>query len=191
MALRPIVIVGDGDDVLRRRARPVRRVSAEIRRLMDDMVETMRAAPGVGLSAPQVGLELRVIVLETPIDEEDPEAGTRVHALADPAIVWASDDRVEDQEACLSIPGLYGEVDRHVAIRVEGLDRAGRRVSLEATELEARVFQHEIDHLDGVLFIDRVTGLDKLYTFARDAEGHYVRVPYAAPLEARRVAPIV
>lgn len=120
------------------------------------MVETMRDAPGVGLAAPQIGLGVRAIVVETPIDDEDPERGTRLHRLADPEIVEASLEIEEDQEACLSIPGLYGDVPRHVRIVVRALDFTGRRVELDLEGFEARVFQHEIDHLDGVLFVDRV-----------------------------------
>jgi peptide deformylase len=99
-------------------------------------------------------------------------------ALADPKIVWASEETVEDQEACLSIPHLYGDVPRHVAIRVEALDRSGRNLKLELEGFAARVFQHEIDHLDGILFTDRVSGFDKLYRFEEDKTGDMVRVPY-------------
>lgn len=179
MSLLRIVTVRDDDAaVLRAKAREVRRIDRDLRRLMEDMVETMRDAPGVGLAAPQVGLDIRVIVVEVPVDEEDAEAGMRVTRIADPEIVWASEEMVEDQEACLSIPGLYGDVPRHVAIRVRGIDGSGRRVELEVEGFEARVFQHEIDHLDGILFPDRVTGFDKLYTLRETDEGEVLRVPY-------------
>ncbi len=149
--------------------------------LMDDLVETMREAPGVGLAAPQVRVGLRIVVVETPIDLEDPDAGARLHTLADPEIVWASDAVEDGQEACLSVPDLYGEVERSLAIRVRALDRSGRRVEFDAEGFEARVLQHEIDHLDGILFPDRVTALEKLFHIRENAEGELVRVPYTAP----------
>jgi peptide deformylase len=98
--------------------------------------------------------------------------------------VWAGPELVEDQEACLSVPGLYGDVPRHAAVRVRALDRTGRRVELEARDFLARVMQHEIDHLDGVLFIDRVTGIDKLYSLRENGNGEFVRVPYRPPVPA-------
>ena len=108
MAIRPIVTVADADPVLRRPAERVRRIDRAVRALMDDMIETMRDAPGVGLAAPQVGQAVRVIVVEVPTDPDDPESEMRLHALADPEILWRSPEIEEDQEACLSIPGLYG-----------------------------------------------------------------------------------
>lgn len=179
MAVRQIVTVNDDNPVLRQAARPIRRIDRRIRSLMDDMVDTMRSAAGVGLAAPQIGLEIQVMVVEVPIDLEDPESETRVHAVADPEIVWASAEIVEGREGCLSIPDLYGDVPRHAAVRVHALDRSGRRVELELREFEARVFQHEIDHLNGVLFVDRVTGIDKLYYLEENDAGELVRVPFA------------
>jgi peptide deformylase len=181
---RPIVTVQDRRPVLRAVARPVRRVDRAVRRLMDDMLETMREAPGVGLAAPQVDVSLRVIVVETPVDSDDPDGPTRVRALADPEIVWFDPDLVEDQEACLSIPGLYGDVPRHMAIRVRALDRSGRRIEFDAEGFEARVIQHEMDHLDGVLFTDRVSGIDKLYYIRENEQGEIVRVPFRSAASA-------
>jgi len=182
VGLLTVVTVRDDDDlVLRETAEPVSRVDDRVRRLMDDMVDTMRDAPGVGLAAPQVAESVRVIVVETPLDYDDPDAGTRLHQLANPEVVWRSDDIVEDQEACLSIPDLYGDVPRDTAVRVRALDREGHTVEIDAEGFEARVLLHEIDHLDGVLFTDRVTGLDKLYTFREDGNGQTVRVAYSVP----------
>jgi peptide deformylase len=175
------VTVLDNDPVLRATAQPVTRVDEGTRRLMDDMVETMRDAPGVGLAAPQVALSLRVIVVETPLDLDDPDAGMRLLQLANPEIAWRSDEIVEGQEACLSIPNLFGDVPRATAVRVRALDRDGKDVEMEARDFEARVLLHEIDHLDGVLFTDRVDSLDKLYTFGEDDGGDTVRVPYSIP----------
>lgn len=181
MAIRRIVTVGDDDHpVLRRPANRVRRIDRATRALMDDMIDTMRDAPGVGLAAPQVGLDVRVIVVEVPTDPDDPESEMRLHALADPEILWRSPEIEEDQEACLSIPGLYGDVPRHVAIRIRALDRSGRQVELDVADFEARVFQHEIDHLDGILYTQRVTGPDKLYRLVKNPAGEFERQPLDA-----------
>jgi len=177
--LRQIVMVHDDNPVLRKPARPIRRVDRQTRRLMDDMIETMREASGVGLAAPQIGLDIRVFVAEVPVDMEDPEGETRVHALADPEVLWVSADLEEGREACLSIPELFGDVPRHLSIRVRALDRYSRPVELTLMDFEARVFQHEIDHLDGVLFVDRVTGPEKLYFLEEGEDGELVRVPVA------------
>jgi len=151
---------------------------------MYEMTDTMRDAPGVGLAAPQVGVGLRVIVVETPVDVDESEGEKRLLALADPEIVWSDPEMVEDQEACLSIPGLYGDVPRHAAVRVRALDQSGKRVDFEAHDFEARVLQHEIDHLDGILFTDRVTSMDKLYTIRENGDGEVVRVPYRTGVPA-------
>lgn len=147
--LRPLPIItvdGPKASVLRRRASPVRVVTAEIARLIDRMVETMRAANGLGLAAPQVGAGKRVIVVEVE---------GALHALVDPAVVRA-DGEATATESCLSIPGVYGDVPRAERVRVAGKNRRGRGVTVDAEGTLARVLQHEIDHLDGVLFLDRV-----------------------------------
>jgi peptide deformylase len=173
--------VKDDNPILRAVAEPVTKVDAAVRRLMDDMVDTMRDAPGVGLAAPQVDVSRRVIVVETPIEGDDMNGATRLWQLANPEIIQRSDVMAEDQEACLSIPQLFGDVPRDTEIVVRALDRDGKSIEIEAHSFEARVLQHEIDHLDGVLFTDRVTGLDKLYTFREDDDGDLVRVPYSVP----------
>ncbi|MFN8423561.1 MAG: peptide deformylase [Anaerolineae bacterium] len=180
MAILPIVTVADDNPILRRQANKVRRIDRATRALMDDMIDTMRDAPGVGLAAPQVGVDQRIIVVEVPTDPDDPESEMRLHALADPEIIWRSADIEEDQEACLSIPGMYGDVPRFVAIRVRALDRSGRQIELDVADFEARVFQHEIDHLDGILYTQRVTGPDKLYRLVKNASGEYERAPLLA-----------
>jgi peptide deformylase len=136
-----------GDPVLRQRARPVDRVTEVHRRLGRDMLETMRAAPGVGLAGPQVGVLDRIFVWE--VDE-------RYGVLLNPVIEERSDELVEGEEGCLSIPGLYFPVLRAAEVRVAGIGVDGEPVALDADGLLARVCQHEIDHLDGVLFIDRL-----------------------------------
>jgi peptide deformylase len=160
MALREIRTVGD--PVLREKARRVNHFGPEVERLLDDMIETMQAAPGVGLAAPQIAVSERMIVIEAPKDEEDTEAGTILYEMVNPEIVKVSREVVDDDEGCLSIPGYVGEVPRHAMIVVRGQDRFGRPVRVRAYDYLARVFQHEIDHLDGILFIDRVTSPDKI-----------------------------
>lgn len=184
MGLRRIVTTRDADQaVLRGQARAVHKFDRELKRLAFDMVDTMREAPGVGLAAPQIGQDLRLIVVETPRDGEDPEADElRLWQVVNPVIEWWSEEMVEAQEACLSIPGLYGDVPRHSAVRVRGQDVTGRTLVIEVEDFEARVFQHEIDHLDGILFPDRVTGLDKLYTLRETEDGEFERVPYRVPV---------
>jgi peptide deformylase len=153
MAVRPIVMADQL--ILRWKAEPVTRITPALRRLIADMVETMRAAEGIGLAAPQVGESLRVIVVEVPEDKEAPGSGV-LHAVINPEIVEASPEIEEGVEGCLSIPGWYGWVPRARWVIVRGLNPEGRRVRIRAEGLVARVFQHEIDHLDGILFPDRI-----------------------------------
>lgn len=163
MAIREIVTTPD--PVLRQRARKVRAVTKDIQTLMDDMVETMRVAPGVGLAAPQVGISQRVIVVEYAEPNEDPEAPPnppKLYAVANPEIVRHSIDTEIANEGCLSIPGYIGEVERYSIATVKGLNRNGDPFRLKAKGWLARVFQHEIDHLDGILYIDRATQVWRL-----------------------------
>jgi peptide deformylase len=136
-----------GDPVLRTAARPVTEFDAGLRQLFDDMVETMYAAPGVGLAGPQVGLTQRLFVFD------DGESGPTF--VANPELAEASGEIVEE-EGCLSIPGPYYATRRADRIRCRGLDLQGRPLDLEGEGLLARIFQHEIDHLDGMLYIDRL-----------------------------------
>jgi peptide deformylase len=137
-----------GDPVLRQRAREVEEVTDLHRKLIKDMIDTMRAAPGVGLAAPQIGVLERIFVWEV----ED-----RHGAVVNPEIVETSSATVTDDEGCLSLPGLTYPVERAAEVTIRGLDEHGRPIELTGTELLARIFQHEIDHLDGVLFIDRLS----------------------------------
>jgi peptide deformylase len=161
MALRKIVTLPE--PVLRRKARAVTKFDKDLQTLIDDMIETMRDAPGVGLAAPQVGLSERLIVVEyyeheqDEENEENDEAPKKVWAMLNPEIVKASEETVFGVEGCLSIPNLLGEVERHAAVQVKGLNRHGRPMKVKADGWLARIFQHEIDHLNGVLFTDRAT----------------------------------
>jgi peptide deformylase len=137
-----------GDPVLRRRAREIEAVTPDIRRLVDDMTDTMYEEVGIGLAAPQVGSSLRLMVVG---DEE----GRGVQALVNPAIA-AQGGTVTAEEGCLSLPGVFAPVTRAEWVTLEAQDLEGKPVTITARGLRARVFQHEIDHLDGVLFIDRL-----------------------------------
>jgi peptide deformylase len=139
-----------GDPVLREPASPVESFDAGLRRLAEDMIQTMHEAPGVGLAAPQVGRSLRLIVFDV-----GDEAGAR--ALANPVLKNEWGEQVSD-EGCLSVPGLYYPVKRAQKVWAEGFDLDGHGLTVEAEDLLARVLQHEVDHLNGVLFIDRLDG---------------------------------
>jgi peptide deformylase len=148
--------------VLRRKAHPITKFDKDLQTLVDDMIETMREAPGVGLAAPQVGLSERLIVVEyyqREEDEENEEAVKKVWAVLNPEIVKFSKETIMGVEGCLSIPGLVGEVERHTEVQVKGLNRHGKPMKIKASGWLARIFQHEIDHLNGVLFPDLATRL--------------------------------
>lgn len=159
MAIRDIVKIGQ--PVLRQRAAKVNRFGSGLKTLIDDMVETMRAAPGIGLAAPQIGVPERVIVVEIPEDEKIPGSG-KLYTLINPEIVKASRDEVLGEEGCLSIPNLVGDVWRAQWLTVKGLDVEGKEIRIKATDWLARAFQHEIDHLNGRLFVDMATEIRRL-----------------------------
>ncbi len=165
MAILPILTSEHA--VLRQKAKRALRVDDSIRKLIDDMVETMLAAPGVGLAAPQVGQSLRVIVVKT--DEN-------LHVLVNPEMVRAEGEQI-GYEGCLSVPGYVGEVKRFQRIIARGRNRKGKEIRVRGDGLLARAIQHEIDHLDGILFVDRLTSLDTL----RKVE------PEEAPVEGQLV----
>ena len=144
-----------GADVLRTRAAEVAEVDDDLRRLIDDMFETMYKAEGVGLAAPQVGISRRVIVVDVHDEEVEP------FALVNPRVVEFSRETEKAEEGCLSIPGLAAAVERPAHVAVEGLDRDGNPVRVEGGGLLGRCLQHEIDHLDGILFIDRLSPLKR------------------------------
>jgi peptide deformylase len=153
-----------GNPVLRVPAEPVKNIrSPEIQRLIDDMVETMREYNGVGLAAPQVHQPLQLIVVEGDRAQGAPTRGTgEPIILLNPQITPLDDRQAEDWEGCLSIPGLRGRVPRHAEIDVQAVDRRGRPLRFTAAEFFARVVQHENDHLAGIVFLDRMKGLETL-----------------------------
>jgi peptide deformylase len=163
MTLREIVTTPD--PVLRQRARKVRSVSKAVETLINDMIETMRAAPGIGLAAPQLGVSQRVIVVEVAEESDDPEAPpkpAKLYAVVNPEIVRHSVDTNVANEGCLSIPGYLGQVERFDTVTIKGLNRHGKPFRLKAKGWLGRVLQHEIDHLEGILYIDRATEMYRL-----------------------------
>jgi len=155
MALLPIFTAPD--PVLKKKAAPVDAVDDGVRQLMDDMLETMYDAPGIGLAAPQVGVLKRVIVVD--LAEKDADPAPLV--VANPEIVWVSDDDNTHEEGCLSVPEHYADVVRPAAIKLRYLDRENEIRELDADGMLATCIQHEIDHLDGILFIDHISALKR------------------------------
>lgn len=145
------------DSRLKRHAEPVARVDEEVRRLMDGMLEAMHGAKGIGLAAPQVGELKRVIVCDVSRPEEEPMP----YRMANPEILWRSDEEVSGEEGCLSLPEQYGEVTRPARIKVRYLDHRNEIREMEADGLLARCIQHEMDHLEGVLFVDHLSSLKR------------------------------
>jgi len=155
--------------VLKTKSKPVSDFGPELQQLIDDMVETMRDAPGVGLAGPQVNQLLRVIVVEFG-DEEDEQVPPTLYTLVNPEISKMSNETVMGIEGCLSIPELVGDVERAEAVTVKAQNRHGQVVKIKASGWLARIFQHEIDHLNGVLFTDRTTAIYRLEDFVAEGE---------------------
>ena len=159
MAVRPIVRADD--PVLRKKAKKVKRFGQALQNLIEDMLETMHAVHGLGLAAPQIGVSQQVIVIQLPENEEDPQSG-KLYVLCNPKIVRTAGEE-ESEEGCLSVPGFVGDVRRAGVVTVKGLDRHGKKIRIKAEGLLARAFQHEVDHVNGVLYIDRVDSPDKIH----------------------------
>jgi peptide deformylase len=155
MALREILVVPN--PLLKEVSAPVERVDDELRALMDDMLETMYAAPGIGLAAIQVGVAKRVIVMD--LSREDEAKAPRF--FANPEILWASEETAPYEEGCLSVPEIYDEVERPARVKLRYLNYQGETVEEDAEGLFAVCIQHEMDHLDGVLFIDHLSRLKR------------------------------
>jgi peptide deformylase len=159
VSVLPVRIVPD--PMLQQKAKRVRNIDTSLERLIDDMLETLPAVSGIGLAAPQVGISLQLAVIEIP--EEEPIV------LVNPEVIRKSGERTVE-EGCLSIPGYRGEIKRAVAVTVKGRDRRGKEFRLKATGLLAQALEHEIDHLNGVLYIDHLESLDKLYRIEPEVE---------------------
>jgi peptide deformylase len=160
MPVRPIVL--SDNPLLRQRSRRVKRFGPALQQLIDDMVETMHAANGIGLAAIQIGVPERVIVVQLPEDDENPTDG-KLYVVVNPELARKSRETEDGIEGCLSIPGWVGEVPRHRTVTVKGRDLHGKPVRIKTQELLARVFQHEVDHVSGVLFIDHIKDPEKIW----------------------------
>lgn len=155
MAVLPIITAPDKR--LKVKSEPVAAVDAEMAKLMDDMLETMYLAPGVGLAAPQIGVTKRIIVVDV---AKDPDA-REPYRMANPELVWTSDELSTYEEGCLSLPEHYADVERPDSIRVKYLDETNTKRELDADGLLATCIQHEMDHLEGVLFVDHITSIKR------------------------------
>ncbi len=177
MSVKSIVLYPEDKEILRAKCRPVKSVSSWVRQLAQDLVDTLNHHPeGVGLAAPQIGAHSRVVVVRLgggPGSEREPDAPM---PLINPTIIEARDER-RDFDGCLSIPGLYGETVRPHYLRVKGLNMAGRVFDRVFEGFDAVVVHHELDHLEGVLFIDRVESLEYLYRVVEGDDGQLVRIP--------------
>lgn len=174
MTILRIVTPWDDDGaVLKEAAQRVRAFDADLHTLLDDMLETMRDAPGVGLAAPQVGISKRITVVEYPEDEDDPENTLRVYELINPEIIKRR-GKAMGEEGCLSLPGLAADVERSDFVLVRAQDRHGQEIRIKAYDWLARIFQHEIDHLHGTLMTERAT---HLYRLRKNEEGEVEYVP--------------
>ncbi|MCL0094411.1 peptide deformylase [Dehalococcoidales bacterium] len=159
MAVVPIRLYPD--PILKQKSKQVRIIDSSIQKLIDDMLETMHSASGVGLAAPQLGTLLRVIVIGIP--------GREDIVLINPEVVWRKGERLVE-EGCLSLPGYIGQVRRAVSVKVKGRDQNGKEMQIKGNELLAQVLEHEIDHLNGVLYIDYLDSMDKLRKIEPEAQ---------------------
>ena len=172
MAIREIILIND--ERLRQKAKKITRFTPGLKKLAQDMLETMRQREGVGLAGPQIGVLQRIFVAEIPAakgegQESHPQSG-KSYVLINPQIVKSSTELVEGQEGCLSIPGWQGLVERPSWVEVKAQNVEGKKFKIKVDDLLARVFMHEIDHLDGVLFIDHIKDSEKLWPVPPDSE---------------------
>jgi peptide deformylase len=149
------------DPVLRQKAKRVTKIDGSIHKLIDDMIDTMRAASGAGLAAPQIGVSLRIAVIELPEEE--------VITLINPQVIKRIGERILE-EGCLSVPGYRGEIKRAVTVKVKAQDRQGKEFRLKGEELLAQALEHEIDHLNGILYIDHIESPEKLFKIIKEEE---------------------
>ena len=186
MTARDIVLYAENKAALRKASRPVKGVNRRVRRLVRDLKETLDSHPdGIGLAAPQINIHSRVVVVRLSGSRGSPTEPYPSTALINPEIIEASDEE-KDFDGCLSFPGLFAETVRPHYLQVTGLDEQGQPFERVFEGFDAVVVHHEIDHLDGVLFIDRVKSIEDLYRMQMDARGNWVRVSVLAsePLAA-------
>lgn len=177
MAKLPIIVAPDPR--LKRISKPVAKVDSEIRQLMDDMLETMYAAPGIGLAAPQVGVLKRVIVLDVAREDEEPQP----LRMANPELLWLSDEDAVFNEGCLSVPEHYADVARPAACRVRYIDHENEIREIDASGLLATCIQHEMDHLEGILFVDHISALKRNIILRKLVKAKKAGMPVGAEAE--------
>ncbi|MEW5805715.1 MAG: peptide deformylase [Patescibacteria group bacterium] len=153
------LITGKNKKILRTPAKPVEKITPEIRQLVRQMKKTMKESRGIGLAAPQVGVNLQIFVAQTYYQDEGYQG--KLYAIINPKIVSLSKQTDKMEEGCLSLPKIYGEVERPKKITIEGLDEMGKKIKIKASGLLAKIFQHEIDHLNGILFVDKSPNAEK------------------------------
>ncbi len=181
MASRKILTIGKHEKLLRTKSEPVKKVNREVRALIEDIRDTIQdpQVPAIGLAAVQIGVLKRVFGAR--LAYQDDQKDEEMHPptiFVNPEILERSEEETRGHDACLSIPGMTGYTNRHTRIKVSYLDEHGKRVVREFTDWDARVIEHEIDHLDGILFLDRLKSLEDLFVYVRDAEGKHKQVPY-------------
>jgi peptide deformylase len=174
MALLPIIEAPDPR--LKIKAKPVKQVDDQLRQLLDDMVETMHAAPGIGLAGPQVGADLRILVIDLARDGAPPAPMKFIN----PEIVWASEETRPWEEGCLSLPEQFAEVERPVEVKVRYLDETGKKQEVHARELLAVCLQHEMDHLEGILFVDHISALRRNMILRKMTKTKKLKAPVPA-----------
>lgn len=185
MAIKDIVLYSENKAALRKRCRPAKNVNRRVKRIVQDLKDTLNAhANGIGLAAPQINVHSRVVVVRVGGRQEGSEGGEPGPpiALINPEIIKAAEEE-PDFDGCLSFPGLYGETVRPHYLRVTGLDEAGHPFDRVFEGFDAVVVHHEIDHLDGVVFVDRVQDIANLYRLREGPDGRLVRVPLSAMLK--------
>lgn len=182
MAIRKIVLYSENEAALRRKSKPVRKLDKRVRALVQDLKDTLSDRPdGAGLAAPQINQHQRVVVVRLGLHDEDDPTDVSPIALINPAIVEAHDER-PDFDGCLSFPGLYGTTRRPHYLKVKALDESGQPFERVFEDFDAILVHHEIDHLNGVLFIDHIERPEDLYTVRKGKDGKPERVPLVPPL---------
>jgi peptide deformylase len=177
MAVQKIVLYSENPAPLRKKCKPAKGVDRHTQKLIQDLKDTLNAHPeGIGLAAPQINVHFRVVIVQLSAGNDEGREHDPPIALVNPKVVAAADEQ-KDFDGCLSFPGLYAETVRPHHLRVVGLDEEGKTFNRVFTDFDAVVVHHEIDHLDGVLFIDRLERPEDLYRVRKDEEGQLVHVP--------------
>lgn len=179
MSVKKILVVGKHDKILRTPSEPVKKINREMKQLFEDIRDTIDANPAIGLAAPQIGVLKRVFGVRLSYEEDQKQDDMSPPIImVNPEILEMSEEVEHEYDACLSIPGMMGYTDRKIKIKVRYQDENGKKIEREFEGWDARVIQHEIDHLDGILFLDRLSSLEDLYVLVPNDEGKHDPVPY-------------